>query len=400
MKIAIASSGLGHVFRGVEAWAFDTAEALVGKNVDVTLFAAGKMKSDRLDAEGRLVVLPCVRRNDKKARHFSAMMPPFAWRWGLKTEYGWEQASFWRHLWPQLAEGRFDILHVQDPMLAFWCRKCRKLGLVKTVEILAHGTEEPVKFLAQFDHVQHLTPWHLNEALAEVKHIVNRQRLALIEKEWSAIPNFIDTSIFSPDGRSESLRTRFGIPAGSFVVGTAATVKRGHKRIDYLIQEFAELLRGNRSCLPADPYLLIAGGGHPDSKGLIEMAERLCGDRVKIVLDIPRNEMPDFYRSLDVFVLASVFEMMPISVLEAMASGLPVIVHKWPSIEWMKGEEAGASIDMSRSGELAGCLADLKPEWVEWHGRQARERAVNVFSKEKVIKEYIAYYEQIMQNTP
>lgn len=396
MKIAIASSGLGHVFRGIEAWAFDTAEALAETDADVTLFAAGEMSSEKLHAENRIVILPSLRRTDRKAARYSALMPGFAWRWGLKSEYGWEQASFWQKLWPRLAKGRFDILHVQDPMLAFWCRRFRKLGLLKTREILAHGTKEPIDFLKQFDHVQHLTPWHLQEALVEVKKICDQQRFARIEQQWAAIPNFIDVTVFSPEGRSENLRARFGIPAGSFVIGTAATVKRGHKRIDYLIREFAELLRGNHTCPHGDPYLLIAGGSHRDSKELIEMAQQLCGDRAKVILDLPRNEMPDFYRALDVFVLASVFEMMPISVLEAMSSGLPVIVHKWPSIEWMKGEDAGACIDMGKEGALAGFLSGIKKEWIAASSMSARRRAVEVFAKEKVIRDYIAYYEKVV----
>jgi hypothetical protein len=83
----------------------------------------------------------------------------------LKSEYGWEQFTFWFHLWLRLRREAYDILHVQDPMLAFWCRKFRKLGLVKTREILAHGTEEPFEWLAQFEYVQHLAPWHLEQAL-------------------------------------------------------------------------------------------------------------------------------------------------------------------------------------------------------------------------------------------
>jgi hypothetical protein len=54
-------------------------------------------------------------------------------------------------------------------MVADWCRRFRRLGLVRTKEILAHGTEETAEFLAKFDYVQHLAPWHLSEALKALR---------------------------------------------------------------------------------------------------------------------------------------------------------------------------------------------------------------------------------------
>jgi hypothetical protein len=57
-------------------------------------------------------------------------------------------------------------------MLAFWCRRARLAGRLKTQEILAHGTEESAEFLSQFECVQHLTPWHLAQSekgLAEAR---------------------------------------------------------------------------------------------------------------------------------------------------------------------------------------------------------------------------------------
>ncbi|MCK4817714.1 hypothetical protein KA005_18235 [bacterium] len=47
MKVAIASSGLGHIYRGMEAWAEDLAQALFEKGVDVTLFrGAGPLRNE------------------------------------------------------------------------------------------------------------------------------------------------------------------------------------------------------------------------------------------------------------------------------------------------------------------------------------------------------------------
>lgn len=194
MKIAIASSGLGHIARGIETWALDLAQALARRaitsaadgDIEVTLFAAAPMPfcespatTGSTDVDGKpsesikltakihaepcnlsLEIVPCLKRDGRTARWLARAMPGFAWRWGLKSTYGWEQLSFWLALRRRLRRGGYDILHVQDPMLAYWCRLWRQRGWLDTKEILAHGTEEPPEFINQFEYVQHLAPWH------------------------------------------------------------------------------------------------------------------------------------------------------------------------------------------------------------------------------------------------
>ena len=163
--------------RGIETWAVDTAVALsqwavdsgqltVKKvaDVEVTLFCAAELPST-VHRPPSTIVLPCLKRGDWQARLLVRIMPGFTWRWGWKSAYDLEQRSFWRLLWPILRDEEFDILHVQDPLLADLCRRYREAGKLKTKEILAHGTEESVEFLAKFDYVQHLAPWHLERTL-------------------------------------------------------------------------------------------------------------------------------------------------------------------------------------------------------------------------------------------
>lgn len=323
------------------------------------------------------------------------------------------------------------------------------------------------------------------------------------------MPNFVDCAVFRPvQSRAEkqTLLAALGIPANSFVVGCVAAVKKDHKRIDYLIREFALFCNGNvvqgneesehqgakiakgvtaedggarkfsiLNPYPADAasspqlplrtlrlgvqtspaFLLIAGANTAETAELIALAESLIPGRYKIVTDIGRAQMPDLYRAMDMFVLTSLFEMMPIALLEALATGLPCVVNKHPVLEWMIGSEAmrtvggeennvsreaakgeekinmdmqdmqdgelessvsqlsctsctsmlnpsfldgGMAIDMAEEGALAAVLVGLTPEWVDEHGHNARERAVKMFSKETVIRQYVDYYGEIMKD--
>jgi len=189
MKIAIASSGLGHVARGVETWARDTAGALHERGVDVTLFAGAPLQT--LPTAVPCVAIPCIRRCTPRSDLIVRLMPGFAWRWGLRSGYGLEQLTFWYHLRRHLKEKQYDVLHVQDPMVAYWCRRARMAGRIKTKEILAHGTEEPSSFLKQFDYVQHLVPFHLDQVLSELG-------VQDVPAGWSVSPNFVDIQRFSP----------------------------------------------------------------------------------------------------------------------------------------------------------------------------------------------------------
>lgn len=209
------------------------------------------------------------------------------------------------------------------------------------------------------------------------------------------IPNFVDVEAFRSARSSvekAECRKRFGVPEEALVVGTVAAVKRGHKRLDYLIREFVALASGDSS---HRSHLLIAGSRTEESEEMVRLAEEVAPGRITIRFDLPRADMPLLYRALDVFALTSLFEMMPIAVLEAMASGLPVLANKHPVLEWMVGD-GGSCIDMAAEGALAaeiGVYAANEALRRE-RGAAARERAEEMFSKEVVVRQMIAMYEE------
>ena len=83
MKTAVVSSGLGHVARGIEAWADSLAAELNRRGVDAALFKGGG-KAVR-DFER---VIPCIRRGSIPAQCIRIFTRHFFWRWGLGSTYG------------------------------------------------------------------------------------------------------------------------------------------------------------------------------------------------------------------------------------------------------------------------------------------------------------------------
>ena len=382
MKIVVASSGLGHVARGIEAWAADLGRALAARGLDVALCKG----AGRADAPHEHVI-NCWQRGANRTSQLLRWLPKrLTWRLGLASGYGVEQTTFALRLIDYLRRQDVDLLHVQDPQVALIVQRAHSLGLLRTRTILAHGTEESPAFLRKITYLQHLAPWHLEQA----------RQAGAWRQTWRAIPNFIDTQLFHP-GRADTLRDQLDIPANAFVLLSVAAIKRHHKRIDYLIEEFARLRRQSPE-LPA--WLIVAGGWEPGTDELAEAGKQLLGDRVRFLIRFPRQRMPDLYRAADAFTLCSLKEMMPIALLEAIASGLPCIVNQHPVLHWMTGH-AGEAIDMATPGALAAALNSLI---ADTHRQQAMAAAARAhceqnFSVERVINDICDYYRAVLESS-
>src|SRR5262249_38577622 len=140
IKLAIMSSGLGHVARGIETWADVSATVMHDRGIDVTLFKGGGEATRAFER-----VVPCAQRGGRWAPRIADWAPDFAWRFGCGSPYDVEQTTFAFRALPQLCREQFDVIHVQDPWLALLLERTRRFHGAKV--ILGHGTEEPEWFL-------------------------------------------------------------------------------------------------------------------------------------------------------------------------------------------------------------------------------------------------------------
>lgn len=370
-RIALISTGLGHVNRGIETWTEDLGQELHALGADVTVYK-GAGKKDRPYEK----VIPCLQRMNPLSQWVIKYRPGFLWRFGFSSGYTLEEMTFNWNIFPELVLKQYDIIHTQDPQVADFWRKVSKLGLIRSKIILAHGTEEPFEFLGKFDYLQHLAPYHLQEA-----------RAAGCKKTGFAIGNFVDIESFKP-GASPSLRKELNIPANAFVVLSVAAIKRTHKRIDHLIKEVAQIRNENI-------FLVVAGAAEQESEEVIALGKEQLGNRCIFLKNFPRTRIHEVFAMANVFVLCSLKEMMPIALLEATASGLPAIIHTYPVEEWMTGE-GGDPIDMTAQGELSRTIIKyLDHNYRKDKAAKARAHTVEHFSKEKIVQEIIQMYAEV-----
>lgn len=190
------------------------------------------------------------------------------------------------------------------------------------------------------------------------------------------VPNGIDTQRFRPAAAGEraQARARFGID--------------GQRPVALFVGRFVEKKGVDVLLQAADPSfeLLLCGRGElPWSPAT----------PVHVVSDLSHEEMPQAYHAADVFVLPSRGEGFPVAVMEAMASGLPVIAARDPSydayvtdLEMVQTGPDAASVRAALQRLLADEAGRAE------RGRAARARAVAAFDVQASAARHLALYRQ------
>ena len=132
------------------------------------------------------------------------------------------------------------------------------------------------------------------------------------------IPNGIDADrfAFSENQRNE-IRDEYSIRSDEILVGHVGSFTKPKNHI-FLLRTFKELSNKN------DNYRLMLCGDGPVKKTFEKKASRL-GLLNKIILVGNTKEPEKFYSAFDVFVFPSLFEGLPVSLIEAQCNGLPIV---------------------------------------------------------------------------
>ena len=158
-------------------------------------------------------------------------------------------------------------------------------------------------------------------------------------------------------------------------------------------KDFLTLVRGLAALPPGSIDARIVGEG-PDRAELESEIGRLgIGDRVHLLGE--RRDVPELLARADVFVLSSASEGMPVSVLEAMAAGLPVVGSKVGGIpELVVDGETGLLVEPGDPDELAAAIGRLAadPELRRQLGEAGRERAQGRFALDTFRRAHVELY--------
>ncbi|HET8831082.1 MAG TPA: glycosyltransferase [Casimicrobiaceae bacterium] len=182
----------------------------------------------------------------------------------------------------------------------------------------------------------------------------------------------------------------------SFVVGTVGRIQ-AVKEHRTLLSAFAEMLRAMPSLRPR-ALLAIIGDG--PLLGELRNQAATLGIADQVWLPGSRSDVAEILRSLDVFVLPSLNEGISNTILEAMATGLPVIATDVGGNPELVEEGITGHLLPARDSDALGHalvrFAGAAGESLTM-GRAGRQRAERFFSLDGMVADYTALYERLLQ---
>ena len=205
------------------------------------------------------------------------------------------------------------------------------------------------------------------------------------------IPNGIDANTFTKVSEQErrNHRRELGIDEGDTLFGTIARLSP-QKDVTCFLEALA---RQEESC-----KAFIAGDG-PLREQLMQRALALSISHRCHFLG-HRRDIAALLKACDVFVLSSRWEGLPLTILEAMASSLPVNASAVDgSKEAVIHEETGILVEAGKVDQFSKAMALLAadPKLRQRYGSASLERVKKVFTIERVAKEHLKLYEEVLE---
>ena len=304
--------------------------------------------------------------------------------------------NFWRAskiLKRCLEENGVDLLHTLGPRADIIGGFAKKNGLripvVSTVEVYIPGFNPPWWKYQIYKRIYSGASRYIDAITAISNQTKNElvNEFEVSEDKISVINSGVDISQYPLKPGWP-----FGKPGESFpVIGYIGRLSH-EKRVDILLASFAQVFKA----IP-EANLFIAGDGNQKTF-LMEYAKGLgINERVKFWgwLSNPL----DFYKMVDIFVMTSASEGLPWTILEAAASGIPIVSTK-----------SGGINDVIQQGETGFLLDDSEPEHIVEAiisllqdnalarnlASSARDRIESHFNHEREMKDFLNLYEKFV----
>lgn len=210
-------------------------------------------------------------------------------------------------------------------------------------------------------------------------------------KDCAVIPNGIPISEYqrSSDAR-KTWRESQGVTGNDVIFVCVARLEK-QKNHGLLVKAFARV----RDEAPG-AQLLLAGDGvcRPELESQIDQS----GLHGRVHLLGQRSDIPELLAAADVFVLASDTEGNPLSVMEAMAAGLPVVATAVGGVPELVDQRSGVIVKAGDCDRLADAMLHLYQDIGARRAMaaSAAERASNAFSVSSMARRYMDLYESIV----
>jgi glycosyltransferase involved in cell wall biosynthesis len=222
----------------------------------------------------------------------------------------------------------------------------------------------------------------------EVKKDMLRHKVP--EEKIRVIDNGIAPERFEPPAEPIRMKKQLGFDEKTKIIGTVGSlvVEKGHI---YLLEAARQILDHVQ-----DLKFLVIGDG-PLRKPLEERSEEL-GIRQHILFAGQRKDIPELLGVMDIFVLPSIKEGLPMALLEAMAAKRPVIATRVGAIpKVIENKDVGILVEPGDMNGLRDGLLDLIADSGkrDLFAREGFRRVCTKFSSDEMGRHYLKLYEEI-----
>jgi sugar transferase (PEP-CTERM/EpsH1 system associated) len=181
---------------------------------------------------------------------------------------------------------------------------------------------------------------------------------------------------------------------GAFVIGSAGRMDNAANHVT-LVDSFLRLIASPH---PAHQRLRLMIVGDGPARAECQAMLNRAGAGARAWLPGARQDTPQLLRAMDLFVLPSLFEDRSNAVLEAMASGLPVVATAvGATAELVHAGFTGILVPPMSAELLAAAISDYCriPEMAARHGARARSQVIARHSMPAMARDYLAVYDAL-----
>lgn len=214
---------------------------------------------------------------------------------------------------------------------------------------------------------------HADAVVAVGQEVARTHASALAPRPITVVPNPVDPQLLAPS-RAAAVRAELaGGRAGPILLDIARLEpQKGH----------LVLLEALRSVVERWPGVVLALAGEGSLAGALAARAAELGLEDNVRLLGPRRDVPDLLAAADLFVSASHYEGMPLSILEAMAAGLPVVATAVGDVPTVV-DGAGVLVPPDEPASLASAIHAVV-------GDPARRRAMGTAGAQVVSRRFDA----------
>lgn len=315
-------------------------------------------------------------------------------------EADWGSGKMFLELVRKFKQSDAKIIHThkyKDTILAAPAAKlCGIPYVVRTV----HGFREPFEGLRAFkmslyESIERTVHrWCVDSIIGVSSQIERRYRAEGAVSRVVCIRNGIDLDGRPTQVDRNRIRRNLGVDTGTCLIGTVGRLTPV-KGLSYLLQSISILLRQR-----ANVRLLIVGDGVIRKD--LEVQARDLGISENVVFLGHREDTEELLRALDIFVLPSLNEGIPMALLEAMAASRAVVASRVGGIPEIIVEDGVEGIlvepmDVTQLAESCRRLIE-SPEIATKMGEQARKRVVQEFSAATMADRVAVLYKELVMS--